>query len=71
MTNLWPSGDELLHRNPVRTRRPCIKDYVEIDVKTFIELQVILGDAYDADVVISFVVNLAEVVFVQEIIGNN
>jgi hypothetical protein len=55
----------------VGARRPRNEGCVEIHVKTLIQLQVIFRDSYYVDVVISFQVNLAEFVLVEEVVGND
>ena len=52
-------------------RAGCREGCIEIHVKTLIQLQVIFGNFYYVDVVISFQVNLAEIVLVEKVIGDD
>src|SRR5690242_7710808 len=61
----------LLHRDSVRPRRPRRKGRVEIHVEAWIERKTILEDLDDVDVMIPFEMNLAEVVFVQEVVTDD
>src|SRR5262245_42593696 len=61
----------LLHRNSVWTRRSGGEGSIEVHVETLIQLQVILMNLYRVNVMVAFKVNLAEVVLVEKIIGDD
>ena len=61
----------LFDRNSVRAHGPGRERAIEVEVEVGIENQIILGHLGDMNIVVAFGVDLAEVVFVEEVIANN
>ena len=62
---------QLFHLNPMGPRRTGRKCRIEVEVEAPIELEVLARDLDDVYTMIPFEVDLAEVVLVEEIVGDD
>lgn len=60
----------LLHGDPVRSCRVCERR-IEVELEARIEREAVVGDLDHMDLVIPFEVDLAEVILIEEVIGDH
>src|SRR5215813_351103 len=61
----------LLDRDPVRASRPGRKGSVEVEIEPRIEHKVVVCNPGHVNLMVAFSVDLAEVVFVQEVVADD
>ena len=61
----------LLDYDPVRTRWPSRECRVKVEIEFGIKNQILCHDFGNVDLVVAFRMDLAEVIFVQEVIADN